>query len=278
MNWLAVLQIIIVLKYVLREVPLWCRELRIQHCHCSGLNCCRGVSSTTSPGTSTCHGRSENKKKCVKEPYTHNSLPFEKLHFFFLVFLGATPKAYGGSQARGWIWTVAASLHHNCSNARSVLHLRATAQLQQCWILNPLSKVWDQTRVLMDASQIRFRWATTGIPEKLHSKTHDVIQNMHRTNTYLSPIRFINHIPQPSAIAAYVHKDIHVSIFMDTLLKSEKDWKMGKSLILTHHSFLSRTSSQTGVQSFRWPMLKLTSCLMWPQGTSGTKVVPSLDS
>ena len=33
---------------------------------------------------------------------------------------------------------------------------------RQCRILTPLSKARDQTRVLMDASRIRFRWATRG--------------------------------------------------------------------------------------------------------------------
>ena len=31
-------------------------------------------------------------------------------------------------------------------------------------LINPLSKARDRTRVLMDASQIRFRWAMTGTP------------------------------------------------------------------------------------------------------------------
>ena len=35
----------------------------------------------------------------------------------------AVPTAYGGSQARGPIGAVAASLHHSHSNARSVLRL-----------------------------------------------------------------------------------------------------------------------------------------------------------
>ena len=34
----------------------------------------------------------------------------------------------------------------------------------QCWILNLLSKARDWTFVLMDASQIRFHWATIGTP------------------------------------------------------------------------------------------------------------------
>ena len=48
-----------------------------------------------------------------------------------LVFSRAAPKAYGESQARGLIGTVAASLHHSHShsNTRSEPHLRHTPQL-----------------------------------------------------------------------------------------------------------------------------------------------------
>ena len=35
---------------------------------------------------------------------------------------------------------------------------------RQCQILNPLSEARDRTCVLMDASQIRFYWATMGTP------------------------------------------------------------------------------------------------------------------
>ena len=34
----------------------------------------------------------------------------------------------------------------------------------QCWILNPLSKARDQTRILMDTSQIRYHWGMIGTP------------------------------------------------------------------------------------------------------------------
>ena len=36
---------------------------------------------------------------------------------------------------------------------------------RQCWILNPLSEARNQTCILMDASHIRFLWATMGAPE-----------------------------------------------------------------------------------------------------------------
>jgi len=47
--------------------------------------------------------------------------------FFF--FLRATPTAYGGSQARGQIGAVAASLHHNHSKEGSEPCLWPTPQL-----------------------------------------------------------------------------------------------------------------------------------------------------
>ena len=44
-------------------------------------------------------------------------------------FSWAAPAAYGGSQARGRIGAVAASLHQSHSNAGSELRLRPTPQL-----------------------------------------------------------------------------------------------------------------------------------------------------
>ena len=75
------------------------------------------------------------------------------LIFFFFLFR-ATPAAYGGSQARGGIRAVATSLHHRHSNSGSEPHLQNLHHSsQQYWILNPLSKARDGTRVLMDTSQ-----------------------------------------------------------------------------------------------------------------------------
>ena len=36
--------------------------------------------------------------------------------------------------------------------------------LWQCWILSPLSKARDQTRILMDTSWVHYRWTTMGNP------------------------------------------------------------------------------------------------------------------
>ena len=84
--------------------------------------------------------------------------------FFFLVFclFRATPAACGSSQARGWMGTVAASLHHSYSNAGSKPHLWPTPYLMSMpdpqpteqgqgsnpvssWILVGLIKHWTMT-------------------------------------------------------------------------------------------------------------------------------------
>ena len=70
--------------------------------------------------------------------------------FCFLSFSGATPVAYGGSQARGLIGAAATSLRQSHSNAGSEPHLRPTPQLTAT---PDLSKARDQTRNLMVPSQ-----------------------------------------------------------------------------------------------------------------------------
>ena len=55
---------------------------------------------------------------------------FIYLFIYSLILLfRAEPVAYGGSQARGLIGAIAASLHYSYSNARSKLHLQPTPQL-----------------------------------------------------------------------------------------------------------------------------------------------------
>ena len=48
---------------------------------------------------------------------------------YFLNFFRATPTAYVGSQARGWMGAVAAGLHHSSSNTGFEPHLQPTPQL-----------------------------------------------------------------------------------------------------------------------------------------------------
>ena len=54
---------------------------------------------------------------------------FIYLFLDFLPFLGPLPVAYGGSQARAWIGTVAAGLHQSHSNTGSEPCLQSTPQL-----------------------------------------------------------------------------------------------------------------------------------------------------
>ena len=75
--------------------------------------------------------------------------------FVFLLFLWATPSAYGGSQARGRIGAVAAGLHQSHSNAGSEPRLQPTPQLTATPDRNPPSKGRDRTRNLMVPSRIR---------------------------------------------------------------------------------------------------------------------------
>ena len=81
--------------------------------------------------------------------------------FYFFAISWAAPAAYGGSQARGPIGAVAASLRQSHSNARSEPHLRPIPRR----ILNPLSEARDQTRNLMVPSRIHFHCAMTGTPQ-----------------------------------------------------------------------------------------------------------------
>ena len=60
----------------------------------------------------------------VEHPYHLTSF-----FLFFFVFSRATPAAYGGSQAMGWIRAVAAGQHQSHSNIGSELHLQSTPQL-----------------------------------------------------------------------------------------------------------------------------------------------------
>ena len=54
----------------------------------------------------------------------------EMVHIYVcFVFSGASPMAYGGSQASGLARAVAAGLHQSHSNARSEPHLGPTPQL-----------------------------------------------------------------------------------------------------------------------------------------------------
>ena len=74
---------------------------------------------------------------------------------FFNAFFRATPVAHGGSQVRGLIGAVAASLHHSQSNSGSSHVCNLHHSSQQRRILYLLSEARDQTRNLIVPSWIR---------------------------------------------------------------------------------------------------------------------------
>ena len=105
--------------------------------------------------------------------------------FFLFPFLFKAPpaKAYGSSWARGQIGVTAVGLYHSHRNARSEPHLQPTPQLQQCWILNPLSKARDQTHILMDNRFISTE-PHQELPTKLFlsKKIYIIILKKHKEN------------------------------------------------------------------------------------------------
>ena len=80
------------------------------------------------------------------------------------VVFRATPMAYGGFQARGWIRAIGAGLHHGHSNTTSEPWLQPTPQLTATMDTCPTSETRDRTCVLMDTNQICSCWATMGTP------------------------------------------------------------------------------------------------------------------
>ena len=83
--------------------------------------------------------------------------------FWFFCLFRATPTAYGGSQHRGQIRAIAASLHSH-SNARSEPHLQPTPQLRATPEPSPTEQGQGSTCVLTDPSQVCSRWARMGTP------------------------------------------------------------------------------------------------------------------
>ena len=75
--------------------------------------------------------------------------------FFLLFFLGATPTAYAGSQARSGSGAATASLHHSHSNAGSKPHDLHHSSWQ-CQILNSLSGAGDRTHILKGTSWVHY--------------------------------------------------------------------------------------------------------------------------
>ena len=65
----------------------------------------------------------------IKKSSGENAHEFGRMNSFFFFLYRAAPVAYGGSQARGQIRAVAASLRHSHRNAGYEPHLQLTPQL-----------------------------------------------------------------------------------------------------------------------------------------------------
>ena len=122
--------------------------------------------------------------------FTENSDSF----FFSFFFFRAALTVYGGSQDRGWIGTVAAGLLPQPQQLR----IRAVSATYTTTHGNTRSLThWDQGSnlwyVLMDASQIRFRWAMQELPFSvilIHSQVLESLYSAISSSTY--PPFFLN--------------------------------------------------------------------------------------
>ena len=142
----------------------WKSTVCVPHQHTSGWGS-HMPGAQRPPVTSSCH---------IRQGRDHNTSSFTYLFVFLLIYLfillyRAIPAAYGSSQARDWIQAELKLLAYATATATPDpcgVCDRPTPQLtRQRRIFNPLSKARDQICVLMDTSQIHFRWATTVTPE-----------------------------------------------------------------------------------------------------------------
>ena len=113
-------------------------------------------------------------------------IPWEIFYFyFFIIYLficlfaisWAALAAYGGSQARGRIGTIATRLRQSHSNVGSKPRLQLHHSSRQRQILNRLSKARDQTCNLMVPSRI----LSTAPGQELRKRSD--LKNVHDTIT-----------------------------------------------------------------------------------------------
>ena len=93
--------------------------------------------------------------------------PYTLFFFFlFLFLLRAASSAYGSSQVRSWIGAAPTGLCHSHSNSNARLNPSLWLTLQLIAVLDPQpnEQGQDQTHILMDTSQVRYHWVTTGTP------------------------------------------------------------------------------------------------------------------
>ena len=109
---------------------------------------------------------------CYFQIFVHRG--FFVFVFDFVFWRGAAPAAYGSFQARGWIGTAAASHSH----ARSKPRLCPTTQLMAAPVPWPTQWARDQTRILMDTSQVRYCWAIMETPVHRYFKLESIFINI----------------------------------------------------------------------------------------------------
>ena len=85
-------------------------------------------------------------------------------YYLFILLFRALPMAYWGSQARGPIRAIAASLHHTTAKPGPSCLWDLHCSSWQHQILNPLSEDRDQTWNFMVPSRICFHCTLMGIP------------------------------------------------------------------------------------------------------------------
>ena len=89
------------------------------------------------------------------------------LFFFFLVFLGLHPRQMEVPRpgVESELQLLAYTRATAAQNPSSICNLHHSSR--QHWNLNPLNKDRNQTRILVDTSQVHFPWAMTGSPSSL---------------------------------------------------------------------------------------------------------------
>ena len=104
--------------------------------------------------------------KCFKKPLCILfTVSFSFLFFFFFfIFLGPhlwhmeVPRLGVEQELQPTAYTTVTAM----SDLSCLCNLHHSSW--QHWILNPLSEVRDQTRILMDSSRVCYHWATMGTP------------------------------------------------------------------------------------------------------------------
>ena len=173
--------------------------------------------------------------------------------FFFFVFPRATLAAYGGSQARGLIWAVAASLHH--SNSRSEPYLWPTPQLTA--MRDPQATDRGQGPNLQPHG---FHCATTGTPswwifEPFFSPDLRSDRAPTKSYTHQLPDTQVDRHLQPQECMQHHRKisfgqEPHAACH--TFLKKEFYWKAAKPLMYCYTCYSSQSNGWGAASKTVW--------------------------